>query len=182
VRESRSSGGVETYARLARYLSRTEPPHFLPGRRRSVTCGCLDSTVTVNVPIFYYFSVAPGFLTGFAPIQSQTAYLFLQQLLFFFYNPRSRSKDWHLRILFLFNGRLCSLTQLRSFLSHPTPTFLPSESIYSSAMLRNRPTRKGIRALGQARAWTTPLTATLAQSKLPATQRTKATATTSAAP
>ncbi|RYP47631.1 hypothetical protein DL768_006347 [Monosporascus sp. mg162] len=49
-------------------------------------------------------------------------------------------------------------------------------------MLRNRPTRKAIRALGQARAWTTPPTATLAQSKLPATQRTKATATTSAAP
>ncbi|UKZ74471.1 hypothetical protein TrVFT333_002140 [Trichoderma virens FT-333] len=49
-------------------------------------------------------------------------------------------------------------------------------------MLRNRPSRKAIRALGQARTWTTPLTATLAQSKLPATQRTKATATTSAAP
>ncbi|TRX94368.1 hypothetical protein FHL15_004835 [Xylaria flabelliformis] len=50
-------------------------------------------------------------------------------------------------------------------------------------MLRNRPTRKAIRALGQARAWTTtPPTGTLAQSKLPATQRTKATATTSAAP
>ncbi|UKZ47916.1 Acetolactate synthase, mitochondrial [Trichoderma virens] len=49
-------------------------------------------------------------------------------------------------------------------------------------MLRNRPSRKAIRALGQARAWTTPPTATLAQSKLPATQRTKATATTSAAP
>ncbi|KAH8162019.1 hypothetical protein CIB48_g6228 [Xylaria polymorpha] len=49
-------------------------------------------------------------------------------------------------------------------------------------MLRNRPTRKAIRALGQARASTTPPTATLAQPKLPATQRTKATATTSAAP
>ncbi|KAL6815421.1 thiamine diphosphate-binding protein [Trichoderma sp. SZMC 28013] len=49
-------------------------------------------------------------------------------------------------------------------------------------MLRNRPTRKATRALGQARAWTTPPTATLAQSKLPATQRTKATARTSAAP
>ncbi|KAF4333262.1 acetolactate synthase [Fusarium beomiforme] len=49
-------------------------------------------------------------------------------------------------------------------------------------MLRNRPTRKAIRTLGQARAWTTPPTATLAQSKLPATQRTKATTTTSTAP
>ncbi|KAI0429552.1 thiamine diphosphate-binding protein [Xylaria sp. FL1042] len=49
-------------------------------------------------------------------------------------------------------------------------------------MLRDRPTRKAIRALSQARAWTTPPTATLAPSRLPATQRTKATATTSAAP
>ncbi|KAH7248555.1 thiamine diphosphate-binding protein [Fusarium redolens] len=49
-------------------------------------------------------------------------------------------------------------------------------------MLRNRPTRKAIRAFGQARAWTTPPTTTLAQSMLPATQRTKTTATNSSAP
>lgn len=108
--------------------------------------------------------------------------LFLVTTSFLFHHPRSRSKDWHLRILFLFTERLCSLKQLGSFLPHPTPTFLPSESICSSAMIRNRPTRKATRALGQARAWTTPPTATLAQSKLPATQRTKVTATASAAP
>jgi acetolactate synthase-1/2/3 large subunit len=52
------------------------------------------------------------------------------------------------------------------------PDYPPLSKHISFTMLRSRPTRQAIRAFGQARARTT----------LPATQRTKATATTSAAP
>jgi hypothetical protein len=44
---------------------------------------------------------------------------------FFFFNPRSRCRDWHLRFGFFF------FSNASRDLSFPTPTFFPSESIAS---------------------------------------------------
>lgn len=68
----RSSGGVETYARLATWHEQS-PRIFC---RTTLERGfeCLDLTVTVWCLFFFFFfpESYPRFVSGFAPIQSQT--------------------------------------------------------------------------------------------------------------
>lgn len=107
----RSSGGVKTYARLATCHEQSPPIFCRTASARG--CECLDyTTVTGVVPIFFFFlmSLAPGFCPAslrsrakpslaslshlprlfalrFAAQPSSasvSAFLFLQQLLFFF--------------------------------------------------------------------------------------------------